>query len=126
MNTITAVLKNIKSVDNINLLEFEKSGNIIKVLILQMNINIKKGDKALLYIKPTKLFLNSQECEYENRLKVRIEEIQTGEILANVVCGFENHKIEVLMLKENINFAKNAYSYLYFKSSDVSVEVLND
>lgn len=124
MNKITAVLKNIKSVDNLNLLEFEKNGNIIKVLILQININIKKGDKALLYIKPTKLFLNSQKCEYENRLKVRVEEIQTGEILSNAVCSFENHTIEVLMLKEYVNFEKEAY--MYFKSSDVTVEVLDD
>ena len=124
MNKITAVLKNIKSVDNLNLLEFEINGNIIKVLILQMNINIKKGDKALLYIKPTKLFLNSQKCEYENRLKVRVEEIQTGEILSNAVCSFENHTIEVLMLKEYVNFEKEAY--MYFKSSDVTVEVLDD
>ena len=124
MNKITAILKNIKSVDNLNLLEFETNGKIIKVLILQMNINIKKGDKALLYIKPTKLFLNAQKCEFENVLRVEINEIQKGEILANVICSFENNKLEVLMLKENINFKKIAY--LYFKSSDVSVEVLND
>ena len=118
MNKIKAVLKNIISVDNLNLLEFENKSTI-KVLILQMNLDLKKGDEVYLGIKPTRLFLSSKKCQFENSLEVNIKNIQKGEILANILCDFNGKEIEVIMLKEYINFEKNAY--LLFKSSDVSI-----
>lgn len=124
MNYITAVLKNIVSVDNLNLLEFEKENQKINVLILQMNVNLNVSDKVRLHIKPTKLFLSSKKCKFENVLKVKIKKIIKGEILASIICEIQKEEIEVLMLKEFVDFENEAY--LYFKSSDVSVEVIND
>lgn len=119
MNKITAILKNIISVDNLNLLEFEKDNQKINVLILQMNINLNIGDKAVLYIKPTKLFLSNEKCEFENVLKVKIKRVEKGKILANIICEIAKEELEVLMLKDYINFEKDAY--LMFKSSDISI-----
>ena len=125
MNIITAVLKNIISVDNLNLLEFEKEKERVKVLILQMNLNLKKGDKVKLGIKPTKLFLSKNKCNFENCLEVNIKNIEKGEILANILCNFKGEDIEVLMLKKYADFQKKAY--LMFKSSDISVlEKINE
>jgi len=121
MNIIISSLKEIQGVDNLHLLLFED----VKVLILQINLSIKKGKKAKLYIKPTRLFLSSEKFEFENRLKVNIEYINKGKILTSVICKYKNFEIEVLMLKDNINFEKEAY--LYFKSSDISIlEVIDD
>ena len=118
-NEITAVLKNIISIDNLNLLEFEKENQKINVLILQMNIDLKIGDKALLYIKPTKLFLSKEKCAFENILKVKIKKITQGKILASVICEIKEENIEVLMLKNYVDFDKEAY--LMFKASDISI-----
>jgi len=119
LNKVTATLKNIISIDNLNLLEFEKNNQKIFVLILQMNVDLKIGDKVLLYIKPTKLYLNKEKCEFENILKVRVKKINQGKILASVICEIENEEIEVIMLKKKINFEKEAY--LLFKASDISI-----
>ncbi len=119
MNKITAVLKNIISVDNLNLLEFEKNKQLIKVLILQMNLDLKTGDEVWLGIKPTKLFLSKDKCDFENVLEVEIKDFEKGEILSNVLCDFYGDKIEVIMLKEYIRFEKRAY--LLFKASDISI-----
>ena len=121
MNIIISNLKEIKGDGELHLLIFED----LKVLILQLNLPLKVGKKAKLFIKPTKLFLSSEKFEFENRLKVKVKNIKLGKILANVICEYKNFEIEVLMLKENINFEKEAF--LYFKSSDVSVlEAVND
>jgi len=121
MNVIVSTLKEIKGDENLHLLIFED----LKVLILQLNMPLKLNKKAKLFIKPTRLFLSAEEFEFENRLKVKIRSIKKGEILASVVCKYKNFELEVLMLKENINFEKEAF--LYFKSSDVSViEVVDD
>ena len=118
MNKIKATLKKIIAVDNLHLLEFEKE-EIIRVLILQMNIDLKIGDEVYLGIKPTKLFLSNNKCEFENILKVKIENILKGEILANILCDFKGEKIEVIMLKEFVNFKDEAY--LIFKANDISI-----
>jgi len=118
---VKAKLIDIKSVDNLNLLFFDYKNEIIKVLMLEMNIDLKLNQYAYLKIKPTLLFLNSQKFDFENRLKVEIVNIKKGEIMANVLCRFKEDYFEVLMLKEGINFEKEAY--LYFKSNFVAVEV---
>ncbi len=118
-NEITAVLKNIISINNLNLLEFEKENQKINVLILQMNIDLKIGEKALLYIKPTKLFLSKEKCEFENVLKVKVKKIKKGKILANIICEITNEELEVLMLKNFADFETEAY--LMFKASDISI-----
>jgi len=121
MNIIVSKLKEIIGSENLNLLIFEDA----KVLILQLNLPLEIGKKAKLFIKPTKLFLSSEKFEFENRLKVNIKDIKLGTIFASVVCKYKNFEFEVLMLKENINFKKEAF--LYFKSNDVSIlEVVDD
>ena len=124
MNKIQAKLNNIIPVDNLNLLEFVVNDIKINVLMLQINIDLEIGKNANLYIKPSKLFLSKEECNFENRLKVKIKNIKKGKILANIICEFMGFEIEVLMLKNFINF--NNEAYLYFKSTDVCVEVVND
>ena len=119
MNKIKATLKKIKSIKNLNLLEFDCFDQTIIVLTLNLNFELNTGDEVLLYIKPSKLFLSTQSCNFENRLKVKVEKIEKGEILANIVCDYYGYKLEVLMLKDFINFENEAY--LYFKSSDVSI-----
>lgn len=119
VNKITAILKNIIFVDNLHLLEFEKEKQTIYVLILQMNLDLKVGDKVCLYIKPTKLYLSKKKCEYENVLEVNIKKIEKGNILVSVICEIEKEEIEVIMLNKNINFEKKAY--LMFKASDISI-----
>jgi len=117
---IKAKLNKIKNKDGLNLLFFEYYDNIIKVLMLEMNINLREGDIATLRVKPTLLFLSSQKIDYENVLEVDIVEIKKGEIMANIICKYKNDVFEVLMLKEYANFEKKAY--LYFKANFVSVE----
>ena len=109
-----------KNKDNLNLLFFDFKGEIIKALILEMNIDIKIGDFVNLYIKPTLLCLSDKKIDFENVLEVDIKEIILGEIIAKIICVLGDYEFEVLMLKENVNFEKKAY--LYFKSNFVVVE----
>jgi len=125
LNKIIATLKEIKGLDNINLLTFELKDNIIKVLILQRNMDLKIGQKAVLSIKPTKLFLSNKPCDFENVLKVKIKEITKGELVSLVNCDLYGNEIEVMMLSSKVNFKDVAY--LMFKACDISIlEIIND
>ncbi len=117
---IKAKLKEIKNCEGLNLLSFDYYGNTIKVLMLEMNIDLKKNDEAFLKVKPTLLSLSDIKPQCENVLKVQILSIKKGEIMANVICRYKNDIFEVLMLKEYTGFEKEAY--MFFKSNFVVVE----
>ncbi len=119
LNEIVCNLKEIKSKDNINLLTFEKDNNLIQVLILQMNVGLKLGDKAVLYIKPTKIFLSKEKYLFDNVLPVNILDIRKGEIVSLIKAKFIDSVFEVVMLNEYINFEKKAF--MLFKASDISI-----
>ena len=124
MNEIKAKLIKIISKDNVNLLKFKIADEIINVLILQMNIKVDINEKAILSIKPSNLYLSKNRCDFENVLKVKVVNIEYGEIIALVEVEFEGNRLEVMMLKEKVDFDSEAY--LMFKSSDVYVKVVND
>jgi hypothetical protein len=117
---IKAKLKKIKSKDNLNLLFFEYYDTIIKVLMLEMNINLKIEDEAFLRVKPTLLYLSREKIDFENVMEVEIVKIENGEIMSKIICKYFEDTFEVLMLKENVDFDKKAF--LYFKSNFVAVE----
>ncbi|WP_457564728.1 hypothetical protein [Caminibacter sp.] len=117
---IKARLSDIKEADGLNCLFFDYYDEKIKVLILEKNIDIQKGEEYLLRVKPTLLYLTKEKTDFENVFEVEIVEIKKGEIMASVLCKFQEDVFEVLMLKENINFDKKAY--LCFKSNYVVVE----
>ncbi|WP_217495545.1 hypothetical protein [Caminibacter mediatlanticus] len=119
LNEIVCNLKEIKSKDNINLLTFEKDNNLIQVLILQMNVGLKLGDKAVLYIKPTKIFLSKEKYLFDNVLPVNILDIKKGKIVSLIKAKFIDSVFEVVMLNEYINFEKKAF--MLFKASDISI-----
>ena len=106
-----------------NLLKFKIADEIINVLILQM-IKVDINDEVILSINPSNLYLSKNRCNFENVLKVKVVNIDFGEIVALVEVEFEGNRLEVVMLKEKVDFDSEAY--LMFKSSDVYVKVVND
>jgi molybdopterin-binding protein len=119
MNKFEAVLEDIVSLERLNLLKFKTEKEYINVIILEMNLNLKKGDKAILGVKPTKCFLLPEKVPFENCLKVKIKEITKGKILSNVVCEFEKNEFEVIMLNDFADI--NEEAFLVFKASDISI-----
>jgi hypothetical protein len=117
---LKAKLKKIKSTNGLNLLFFDYKGVEIKVLMLEMNIDLKEGEFAFVKIKPSLLWLSNKKCDCENSFEVEVVDIKEGDIMANVVCKLEDVEFEVLMLKEFVNFQKKAF--LCFKSNFAVVE----
>jgi molybdopterin-binding protein len=125
MNSIKAKLVGVKSLERLNLLEFKTQKNLIRVVILEMNLDLKIGSEAILYVKPTKCYLLPQKAPFENCIEVEVLKIDEGEILTSVICRFEDFEMEVVMLKDFVNFDQKAF--LVFKASDIFIsEVTNE
>ena len=127
MNSLVAKVKEIKHLDRINLVKFTLNSQIINVLILEMNINLKIDKKASLLIKPTAISILKEMINFENLLRGNVLEIEKGEILARVIVDVEGFEIEAIMLNEKLNVKKDDEVFLAFKASDVIIsKVLND
>ena len=127
MNSLVAKVKDIKHLDRINLVKFTLNSQIINVLILEMNINLKIDKKASLLIKPTAISILKEMSNFENLLRGNVLEIEKGEILARVIVDVEGFEIEAIMLNEKLNVKKDDEVFLAFKASDVIIsKVLND
>ena len=127
MNRLIAKVKEITHLDRINLIKFDLNSQIINVLILEMNVKLKRNKKASLLIKPTAITIVKNPIDFENILKGKIIEMEKGEILVRVLVDVEGFEMEVIMLNEKLNAKINDEAYLAFKASDVIIaEVLND
>ena len=127
MNRLLAKVKEIKHLDRINLIKFDLNSQIINVLILEMNVELKRNKKASLLIKPTAITIVKNPIDFENILKGKIIEMERGDILARISVDVEGFEMEVIMLNEKLNAKVNDEVYLVFKASDVIIaEVLND
>jgi molybdopterin-binding protein len=127
LNRLIAKVKEITHLDRINLIKFDLNSQIINVLILEMNVELKRNKKASLLIKPTAITIVKNPIDFENILKGKIIEMERGDILARISVDVEGFEMEVIMLNEKLNAKVNDEVYLVFKASDVIIaEVLND
>jgi len=127
LNRLIAEVKEIKHLDRINLIKFDLNSQIINVLILEMNVKLKRNKKASLLIKPTAITIVKNPIDFENILKGKIIEMERGDILARISVDVEGLEMEVIMLNEKLNAKINDEAYLAFKASDVIISrVLND
>jgi len=126
LNRLTAKVKEIVALKRLNLIKFEYHGSEIKVVILEMNVDLKKGSKAELMIKPTAVSVLKEACGFENVLKGKILEKELGKILSNVKVDTGYDIFEAVMLKECAE-GLSGDVFLVFKASDVMIsKVLHD
>jgi molybdopterin-binding protein len=120
VNVLKGEIVNIESLERLNLITFKIGGQIVNVLMLEMNMDLEVGKNAELLIKPTAVSVSDKKCKFENCLEGDIVSIDKGKILSSVVVDSEGFKIESIMLNECVDFEKGKV-YVYFKANDVAV-----
>lgn len=133
MNSITATVKEIKSVDNLNIVKFDFNGNTLTMMSLEIKDNIKAGTIVLLTTKPTYIAIAkdfSGEVSYSNRLHVKIDDIQNGELLSSIKLRTDDTVLESIITKESsqrmkLNVGDEVTAFI--KANELSImEVLDD
>ena len=123
MNVLTAEVKEIVSLDRLNLIKFVLNEQILNVLILEMNVELAVGKKAELIVKPTAVSVLNDKCDFENVLKGRVKHIEKGEVLSSVTVEVEGFEMEAIILNKDLNDEV----YVVFKANDIAIsKVLDD
>lgn len=104
MNTFTAEVVEINSVDNLNIVKFNSNGIMLNMMSLELNKNIKIGTKVKLSTKPTHVAIAkafSGEVSYSNQLKAEILHVENGELLSSIKMQIENTTLESVITRSS-------------------------
>ena len=128
-----ARVKNIKSIDNLNIVEFDFNDTILKMMSLELNKDIVVGTKVELSVKPTNVIISKKPIEnisLSNQTLAKIVDINDGELLSSITLNTNDCYLESIITKDSflqLNLQKNDYVNILIKASDLSIlRVLND
>jgi len=104
MNYIKAVISNIESVDNVNLVSFSVNEHTLKMISLELNTSLQEGSEVILAAKSSTIALartSSQDLSISNQLPCTISSLEIGKLLCVVKLDFCGTPLESLITKES-------------------------
>ena len=132
LNNIKAVVTNIQSSDELNIVEFDFNGTTLSMMALELPSQIKVGTQVILGAKPSHITIAKDkniEISYSNKLETKIIDLIQGELLCNIIMCTGETKIESLITKKTMlkmQLKKNDQVITLIKSSELFIkEVMN-
>lgn len=133
MSKLIATIKTINNVENLNIVEFDFFGTILKMMSLDLNSDVQIGKKVKLSVKPTNLSLAkkfSGEISLSNQIIATIQDIENGELLSSISLKTNDFLLESIITVDSakrMNLQIGNEVIILIKASDISIEeVLND
>ncbi len=127
MNTIQASITKIEGTDNLNLVSFRAGDEMLRMMSLELDKNLNVGLNVLLGVKATSVSLSREKnsmLSISNQLPVRIERIDTGELLSSVKLSFLGTLVESIITKDSalrMGLAPGDEIIALIKASDLSI-----
>ncbi|MDA7817104.1 TOBE domain-containing protein [Sulfurimonas sp.] len=130
-NTIVALVKEIKSVDNLNIVKYDFNGTALSMMSLELSENVKVGAKVRLTTKPTYIAIAKEfsgDISYSNKLHVKILHVENGELLTSLKIQVNGTTLESIITRDssdrmNLHVGDNVTALL--KANELSIaEVL--
>ena len=126
-------VKDIKTKDNLNIVEFDFNNILLKMMSLELNKDLKIGSKVELLVKPTNIIISKnfiEDISLSNQTLAKVIEINSGELLSNITLKIEETILESIITKDSadkLNLKIDDKVYILIKASDLSIlKVLND
>lgn len=139
MSQLIATVKNIESVDNLNIVTFMCNNETLKMMSLDLNDTIQIGKRVVLVCKPTSVALAnptmdhkvfSEMLSYANQIKVQISSMSVGKLLSSLKLNFGDFVLESIITTASLkrmNLNENDELLALIKANELSIqEVLND
>ncbi|MCW8895665.1 MAG: TOBE domain-containing protein [Sulfurimonas sp.] len=131
MNTLVAHVKEIKSVENLNIVKFDFEGVTLSMMSLELPESVKVGAKVKLGTKATHIAIAkgfSGEVSYSNQLHVKIIHVDNGELLSSIKLQAESTSLESIITRDSsdrMNLHVDDEVTAFIKANELSiVEVL--
>ncbi|PLY14967.1 MAG: transporter [Sulfurimonas sp.] len=133
MNTIEAKVKEIQSVENLNIVKFDFHKTTLIMMSLELNKDVKIESKIKLSTKSTHIGIAKSfngDISYSNQLKAKIINIDSGKLLSSVTVKVYDSLLESIMTKEScqkMNLQVGETITVFIEANELSIlEILND
>ncbi len=133
MSQLEVVIREIESVDNLNIVTFDFYGVNLKMMSLDLNDDVQIGSKVILGVKPSAVAIAKNfdgQISDSNQIDSKIESIEKGKLLCSIKLSFKDTVFESIITLDAANrlMLKEKESVTVFiKANEFSiVEVLDD
>ena len=133
MSMINATITEIKSVDNLNIVSFDFSGTLLKMMSLDLNDEMKVGRIVKLNVKPFHITIVKEfygVISYSNKLNAVVKSCENGELLSSIKLLVNGVIFESIITKElalEMELKTGDSVIVMIKANDLSIqEVMND
>ncbi|WP_457744130.1 TOBE domain-containing protein [Sulfurimonas sp.] len=128
MSKINALIEDIQSVQNLNIVTFVCKYTKLKMMSLELNQEMKIGTKVILNVKPTAVAVGknfSGDLSFSNQIKCQISSLELGKLLCSLELTFENSLLESIITtasQQRMNLQVGDSVTALIKSSELSIE----
>ncbi len=127
MNKMRAKITDIKSVQNLNIVNFIFNNQTLSMVSLELSQDIKVGSEVYISAKATHIAIAknfSGEISYSNQVKAKIISVNNGEILSSIIVNIGKTEIESVITASSSKRMKlevNDEITLLIKSTELSI-----
>ena len=128
-----AKVKEIKTIDSLNIVEFDFHGITLKMMSLELDSDITINKRVELLVKPSNVIISKnymEEISLSNQFFAKILDIKDGELLSSLSLKAFDTFFESIITKTSkvkLDLKENDEVNILIKASDLSIlRVLND
>ena len=104
MNKLYATVTKIESIDHLNMVYFDLSGQTLTMMSLDLNEAIKIGTKVELTSKPSHIAVAKElrgELSCANQLNAKIRSLDNGKLLSTLSLDIEGSVLEAIVTAQS-------------------------
>jgi len=128
-----ARVKDIKTIDSLNIVEFDFNNITLKMMSLELHKEVKLESKVKLLVKPSNVIISKnyiEDISLSNQTLAKIVAIENGELLSSISLEIGDTTFESIITKESsqrLDLKKGDIINILIKASDLSIlRVLHD
>ena len=128
-----ARVKDIKTIDSLNIVEFDFNNITLKMMSLELHKEVKLESKVKLLVKPSNVIISKnyiEDISLSNQTLAKIVAIENGELLSSISLKIGDTTFESIITKESskrLDLQEGNIVNILIKASDLSIlKVLHD
>lgn len=128
-----ARVKDIKTIDSLNIVEFDFNNITLKMMSLELHKEVKLESKVKLLVKPSNVIISKnyiEDISLSNQTLAKIVAIENGELLSSISLKIGDTTFESIITKESskrLDLQEENIVNILIKASDLSIlRVLHD
>lgn len=128
-----ARVKDIKTIDSLNIVEFDFNNITLKMMSLELHKEVKLESKVKLLVKPSNVIISKnyiEDISLSNQTLGKIVAIENGELLSSISLKIGDTTFESIITKESskrLDLQEGNIVNILIKASDLSIlRVLHD